>query len=278
MKLAPELMNFMLRAIPWSWRSRIRNIPVLARLNRIIVAGALHGKEFIHQVDAGPAKGIRFQISLPEDKGIWTGTYETHFAAEVGAAVERGAVTYDVGGWHGFFAGVMAARGAREIHVFEPLAKNADRIRRLIELNPQFVIRLHQCALGDQDEEADLLVMPQTSMAKLSVSTFQSTQMATSQVRVKIAKIDTLIAGAKLAPPNLIKIDVEGAETFVLRGAMNTLREFRPAIFAEVHSSMLLRECSNLLDALGYAVRVMDNSIDEAHRRDVFQIQAMTMR
>jgi FkbM family methyltransferase len=273
----PALMNIMLRAIPWSWRSSIRNIPGIAWLNQIIVAAVLHGKEFVHQVDAGPAKGITFRVRLPEDKGIWTGTYEHDFASKVAAAVGPGTVTYDIGGWHGFFAGVLAAQGAREIHVFEPLAENADHIRLLIELNPQFDIRLHQYALGDHDSEAELLVMPQTSMAKISTSTFQPRHSVTDRIRVKIATIDTLVAKGELMPPNLIKMDVEGAEEFVLRGAIEVLRKYKPVIFAEIHSSMLLRECTNLLRESGYVVTVIDKDVEGARRRAIFQVRADPM-
>jgi FkbM family methyltransferase len=273
----PTLMSTVLRAIPWSWRSRIKNIPGIAFTNRMIVGAALHGKEFIHQVDAGPAKGVTFRVRMPEDKGIWTGTYEHDFASEVAAGIKPGAVAYDIGGWHGFFAGVMAAQGAREIHVFEPLPENANHIRSLIELNPQFDIRLHQYALGDDDSETELLVMPQSSMAKISMSAFQPTYAVVDRIRVRLATIDTLIANGELAPPNLIKLDVEGAEAFVMRGAIEALRKFRPAIFAEIHSSVLLSECSSLLHDLDYMVSVIDKDVEAAHRRDVFQIRATPM-
>jgi FkbM family methyltransferase len=171
----------------------------------------------------------------------------------------------------------MAAQGAREIHVFEPLAENADRIRSLIELNLQFDIRLHQCALGDHDGETELLVMSQTSMAKISMSGFQPTRMVTDRVRVRLARIDTLVANGELAPPNLIKMDVEGAEAFVVRGAMEVLRKYRPIVFAEIHSSTLLSECSSLLGELEYEVSVIDTDIDAARRRDVFQVRATPM-
>ena len=258
----PALINTLLRTLPWSWRTHIKSIPGVAWLNRIVVAAALSDREFIHQLDAGPARGVTFRVRMPEDKGIWTGTYEHNFAAEVAAVVEPGCVAYDIGGWHGFFAGVMAARGAREVHVFEPVAGNAQRINSLIELNPRFDIRLHQFALGDQDTEAELLLTAQTSMAKLSKSMFQPTEVVIDRKRVRLAKIDTLIASGELAPPNLIKMDVEGAEAFVIFGALEVLRKYRPLIFAEVHSSILLSECSDLLGNVGYGISAIDNEFE----------------
>jgi hypothetical protein len=112
--------------------------------------------------------------------------------------------------------------------------------------------------------------MPQTSMAKISMSGYQTTRMVTDRVRERLAKIDTLVANGELVPSNLIKMDVEGAEVFVVRGAMEVLRKWRPVVFAEIHSSALLSECSSLLGELGYVVSVIDKDIDAARHRDVF--------
>ena len=149
------LVSRALRLVPFSVRDRIKTIPGVAHLQRAIVARTLDGREFEHRVDAGPAKGITFLIKMPDDKGIWTGTYEIDFATLLAASVTPGSVAYDIGSWHGFFAGVMAAQGASHVHVFEPLPANAERIRRLVALNPGRKITLHACAVGERESEMD---------------------------------------------------------------------------------------------------------------------------
>ena len=42
--------------------------------------------------------------------------------------------------------------------------------------------------------------------------------------------------------PTHIKIDVEGHEAAVLRGAMNTMRQFSPLLFLELHNEMIVSE------------------------------------
>src|SRR5258708_1378713 len=106
--IAARVMRLMLAMVPWSLRERVRSIPGIARAQRAIISRALDGREFNHLVDAGPARGITFAVRMLEDKGIWTGTYEFDFAMQLAAALKPGAVAYDVGSWHGFFAGVMA--------------------------------------------------------------------------------------------------------------------------------------------------------------------------
>jgi FkbM family methyltransferase len=273
-----SLANALLKTVPFSVRDRIKTIPGVAHLQRSILALMLDEQQFEHLVDAGPAKGIKFFVKMPEDKGIWTGTYEIDFAKRLAGSVVPGTVAYDIGSWHGFFAGVMAAQGASHVHVFEPLPVNAERISRLIALNPDRRITLNAFAVGESESEMDLMVMPETSMAKLEASTFQADNMSANRVRVKVRSIDSMIAAGEIAPPALIKIDVEGAEGMVLRGARETIGRHLPVIFAEVHSSALLTECRALLEADGYRVEIIDHDPANALSTDVFQIMATAGR
>ena len=52
-----------------------------------------------------------------------------------------------------------------------------------------------------------------------------------------------------------MKIDVEGAEHAVLRGATRLLTEKRPLLFLSTHSPQLHAECCRLLVGLGYTLR-----------------------
>lgn len=267
-------LNAAVSLVPWALRNRIKRVPVLSALQRVIVSSTLDGKEFTYRVNAGPAEGISFHVRLPEDKGIWTGTYEFDFARCLSGAIKPGAVAYDIGSWHGFFAGVMAAQGAREVHVFEPLPQNAERVGKLMVLNPSKSIQLHACAVANADGEMDLVVMPETSMAKLEISQFQVGRTSHRKIRVPVRSIDSKIAAGEAPPPQLMKIDVEGAELLVLRGALHTIRTHHPEIFAEVHSPALLSQCVGLLQLEGYTIEDIGNDRDAARSKDVFQIRA----
>lgn len=272
-----KIVSTALSLIPFEARGKIKSIPGIAQLQRAIVTRALDGRAFDHKVDAGPAKGITFHITMPEDKGIWTGTYEIDFATRLAASITPGSVAYDIGSWHGFFAGVMAAQGASHVHVFEPLPANAERLRHLVALNPTKSIWLHETAVGEYESVMGLVIMPETSMAKLEASAFQADNAAVARVPVKVRSIDAMIAAGEIAPPSLMKIDVEGAEAMVLRGARETIRRQRPIIFAEVHSSALLSECSSLLEDDGYRVETIDHDPANELSKDVFQIKAVSV-
>ena len=249
-----KLVNF----IPWRLRGMIRNIPGLKQLQRQIVKKYLEGVPFIHRINAGPAKGLVYPIVLPDDKLIWIGNYEQEFSETLAAAVTPGGVCYDIGGYRGFFSGVMACQGAALVHVFEPLPSNIEQIRKMTALNPNLPITIHEVALADVTGETTFTVMPEASMGKLGQSEFESGDCPDGEIKVRLDTLDSMLGEGRIAPAQLLKIDVEGAEVMVLQGAAKFISEHRPIFYIEAHSHELARGCVNFLKPHGYTFRVME--------------------
>ncbi len=252
-----SLLKDVIGLVPWRWRRVIRKVPLIAPLQRRLLEKYLEGREFVHTVDAGPAKGLRYPILLPEDKGIWSGTYELNLASRIADAVKPDDVCFDIGGWHGFFGGVMALAGARRVIVFEPLPANITRIRYMMDLNPQLPIELINAAVGEEDGTAAFCVMPDSSMGKLAISLFQQTRPISDIVHVPLVSLDGLLNSGAIEPCSVMKIDVEGSELFVLRSARNLLVTHRPKLFVEAHSKRLLSECRSFLSGVGYELDLL---------------------
>ncbi len=252
-----ELLRKSIALVPWRWRTEIKDIPLVSHLQRWLLARFLEGREFVHTVDAGPARGLRYPITLPDDKGIWTGTYESELATLVASATRQGEPALDIGGWKGFFGGVMALAGASRVQIFEPMPANCAQIRRMIELNPGLPIELVEAAVSDAEGPLEFEVMPQSSMGKLTASSFQAGRNG-QRIEVRAVALDNLLEEGKIQPPSVIKIDVEGAELLVLRGAIKLLTEHRPVLFMEVHSPELARGCRSLLQQAGYDIRILE--------------------
>ncbi len=249
--------------IPYSFRTFIRRIPLVSGLQRWLVSRFLSGRPFLHIVNGGPASGLRFEISLPLDKAVWSGTYETAFSAAIREHVKAGHVCYDIGGYRGYMAGVMALAGASKVFAFEPLPANQIALRRLRELNPELNITVKDMAVGNEDGCALLRVMPDPSMGKLEGSSFQPEALVTDEIKVVLQRIDSMVSRGEIPPPSLIKIDVEGAELDVLLGGGDTIRTARPIIFLEAHGSLLEEICRQELNSLGYRVRRIEGEVAE---------------
>ena len=72
------------------------------------------------------------------------------------------------------------------------------------------------------------------------------------EIKVETISLDEWIESNKLPAPDVLKIDVEGAEVSVLKSAQNALSKYHPKIFLAVHSPELRNECLKVLKSLGY--------------------------
>jgi hypothetical protein len=75
------------------------------------------------------------------------------------------------------------------------------------------------------------------------------------EILVPSTTLDNCVYGEeRLRPPDIIKIDVEGAEFEVLEGASRALTEFHPTVFLEIHGTQLHADCRDFLLAKGYSI------------------------
>jgi len=195
------------------------------------------------RVVQGPLRGKRW-IAGSFNHGCWLGSYELAKQRKVIELVRAGMVCWDVGAHVGFytllFAELVGPQG--KVFAFEPLPRNVDLLRRHVEMNGYRNVRTLPCALADFDGEASFDPGPNPSMGRIAPS---------GPLRVPCARADTLVARGEVEAPDVIKIDVEGAEAAVLRGARRAM-ERHPAILLATHGEQAHGECLGLLAAAGY--------------------------
>ena len=169
--------------------------------------------------------------------------------------VKPGSVVWDVGANMGLFsfasAGLAGADG--RVYAFEPDAVLGRLLRRSSRLNPQAApVDVIPCAISDTVSLARFHVA-QRSRAANYLDGFGSTQ--TGGVReseiVLTASLDWM--AERIPPPDVIKIDVEGAESNVFRGAAQLLKTKRPILVFEMWHEHW-DELSRLLWDLGYVL------------------------
>jgi FkbM family methyltransferase len=199
-----------------------------------ILRGPLRGKKWI--VGAGP-------------NAYWVGTYEVARLRAFAEALAPGAVVYDVGANVGIYSLLASLRvgPSGRVYAFEPLDRNLRYLRLHKTLN-----NLQNCFIFEEAVYSTEGTLP-FSMASWTSS--MGRLSADGEILVRSTTLDSCIFGEKgFPPPEVVKIDVEGAEFEVLKGASRTLSEFRPTIFLEVHGSQLHHDCRAFLQATGYRV------------------------
>lgn len=143
------------------------------------------------------------------------------------------------------------------VEAFEPNPICCDQIAALLRQNGIGQVRLHRMGLSDVSDTLTLSVLQHHSgMGTLGrVTDPRTTVTNTFPVPVGIAD-EVLVSDER--PVAVVKVDVEGFETRVLRGMSRTLRRWRPLVTTEVIPSWLERagssvaELADLMLGLGY--------------------------
>jgi FkbM family methyltransferase len=180
--------------------------------------------------------GQRYQaISLSEYHYLRDGNPETHESALLERILEPGMTVVDVGANHGMFSLEAAHLIGREgmVHAFEPAPGTLAVLRRNLAQNDLANVRVFPCGLGVREGTAPLRVHHEYSglntLAAREVTWNRRTLHADEIIDVPITTLDLHCAREQLDRIDLLKIDVEGFELDVLRGARGLLEERRIA-------------------------------------------------
>ena len=171
--------------------------------------------------------------------------------------LHRPGTLLDVGAHDGAFALPFAALPASRVLAFEPLPAAFDRLRAAFGDPPPAHVELRREALGDRDGEAVLAMpvldgAPQEQWASTAKSYGGGPRVGERRVSVPLRRLD----GFGLSDLTAVKLDAEGAEYEVLRGARETLLRCRPVLSVEIeerHRPGSTWAVPAFLDALGYA-------------------------
>ena len=168
---------------------------------------------------------------------IVLGRLETSVQDALRRHVGKGAVVYDVGANVGFFS-LLAARlagpGGR-VYAFEPLPSNASSVRSHAALNGFDTIEVLELALSDTAGEERLSVPEDASWSYCEHR--DPGRRVARKVTVRKDTVDRLLGSGRLPPPDVVKVDVEGAEVEVVAGMERMLRQHRVALICELHGT-----------------------------------------
>lgn len=197
---------------------------------------------------AGPLLGRWW---LPQSRGkilrILGGTYEPEQTRLFQEHVGEGATVFDVGAHVGYYtvlSAVLVGVTGR-VRSFEPNPVNCDFLRRHVSLNRLGNAGIENVAVSDSNGTASFAFGTGSGTGRLA---------ADGTLEVRTVRLDDYCSEHDIRP-DFVKIDVEGAELSVLRGAGHMIGEHRPVIFLSTHGHRVHMDCLGWLRERGYTLR-----------------------
>lgn len=182
----------------------------------------------------------RFHVNSKEEyKVVVGGLSERELRGVVNEALRPDDVIVEIGAHIGSWSVYLAQEVPQgELHVFEPVPINYKKLTANLALNELPNVTTYPTALGEEPGEASFFV-PDTEAPV--VGSLHDHSMSQNKITVQVDTLDH-VAGAMERPPTFLKIDCEGAEAMVLRGATQTLAGSVRGIFIEIHTPFLEKQ------------------------------------
>lgn len=207
--------------------------------------------------------GTRFYTYLGNDLSrclFVGGCIDPNEFAFLDQIMEPGMVFIDVGANEGLYT-LFAAPRVQKVIAIEPSSREFQRLTSNLELNQITNVSAQQIGLSDQPGEGVLRVggCEHGGQNTLGDFTYVGVELAYTE-KVVLKRLDDLADEEGLNDVGIIKLDIEGAELAVLRGAKRTLESFRPLLLLELSAVALQRQGSSaaevvaLLTSLGYEI------------------------
>jgi FkbM family methyltransferase len=228
----------------------------LEKAKEFIKRRALRSRTIWVQVQSGFAQGLWMRLRIPEEAGFWRGEHEPGVQNAISAMVRPGDVVYDVGAHLGSLAlGATRLVGASGCVVaFDGDPQNVERLRENSQRNHLCVEAVHAAVWSHPAEGGIPFRRGSIGMSHGGVEADgHRPVLGNGQlISVPVTTLDDFVAEGGL-PPQLIKIDVEGGEYEVLRGAANLFLNQRPFIIVEIHHQAAAEQIRGWLEQVRYS-------------------------
>lgn len=160
------------------------------------------------------------------------GDYEAAELRMMSKFLSRNSTVLDIGaniGWNCLNLSKYVPKG--RVIAFEPIKNIFCYLKKNIHLNNAKNVRLYNFGLSDKKGVFEFYYDPKISIATSLRNLHDDKQKQKIICRVK--RLDDFILS--ITPQiSFIKCDVEGAELFVIRGALKTLKKMKPVLFLEM--------------------------------------------
>lgn len=203
--------------------------------------------------------GVKLYIPLwahPISIDVALGTYEYRKTELFFNLVRAGMTILDIGACGGTYS-ILAAKLMQDkgkVLAFEPDPDNCEWLEKNIRANNYNCVEIHRYALADK--EAMATFYPAGGMGSLVSRSSRVAQSQKEAMMIRTRRLDDVLSELNIQKVDVIKIDVEGSDILVLKGAERTLRNGRVHLLmdVDVECNVERTELYDLLTSFGYEI------------------------
>ena len=182
--------------------------------------------------------------------------YERHLVSEIISMPGQIRIAYDIGAHVGYMTLALAQRvgSTGKVYAFEPCPDNRVFIEELIlHNNLMKIVNIMDLALADTNGHQNLILGETSFMHSLDGVAGRLERAGKMTINVKTSTLDTFVFDHSHSSPDLLKIDVEGAEDLVIQGGLRTLNSYAPKLLIEIHGPTKAGNVWNLIKDFSYS-------------------------
>jgi FkbM family methyltransferase len=186
---------------------------------------------------------------------------------------ENDVYVIDAGGCWGDTALSFALEAGEEgkVYSFEFIPGNVDIMKRNFSLNPELQKRIEIVENPVWSESDEIMYCNDFGPA----STIKSTLSDTHNIKITTISIDDFVTRSNVKKIDFIKMDIEGAETSALKGAIETIKKFKPKLaICLYHSISDFYEIPLWIDKLNLGYKFYIDHFTHAEGETVLYAQA----
>lgn len=218
-----------------------------------------------------------------DPKGDWqkemlSGNYDDFFSKYLSKVDMKGKEVYDIGAHIGYSALYFAKLVGPTGHVttFEPNPYNIERIKMIFDRNKDLSSRItiKEVAVSNKNGVENFVFSPLIDNGTSSGSFIEGAHTIYPKedyinltgfktTNVKTVALDTPPNDFKLGKdPDVVKLDIEGAEFLALEGMKEILKRAKPLLLIEVHSIYNMYIVGDILRSIGYSLELLKEEKD----------------
>jgi FkbM family methyltransferase len=234
----------------------LRDTPILgAGIQRLVQEAIPSGARMWIRIPEGLGKGSWMFADPRAELGYTNGDHEPWIQELLKSELREGDCYYDVGAHTGFFC-LIASRFVGQsgrVVAFEPDPDNAAILRANVTKNDITQVDVMEMAVWSSTVNVTFDRAPEVSNRTAGHIALLGGPGLT-HVLVPALRLDEVVFKEGRLAPQLIKMDVEGAEWDALQGAHRLLDEAKPKLLCEVHDPNEMGRICDYLKQFGYVV------------------------